>query len=43
MSKEDFAYEWFMQQLRMLLTPADDDEEMEDDELENGVFIAEGG
>ena len=43
MSKEDLAYAWFMQQLRFLLTPADDEEEEEEDELENGVFIAEGG
>ena len=41
MSKEDLAYAWFGQQLRFLLTPADDEEE-EEDELENGVFIAEG-
>ena len=41
MSKEDFAYEWFMQQLRLLLTPKDEEDE-EGEEDDNGVFITEG-
>ena len=42
MNEEDWIYEWFMQQLLLLLTPTDDEEEVEEGELENGVFIAEG-